>query len=96
MGKISFNFNDRTAIVTGGAQGFGLDITKRLLNSGAKVIIWDNDPKMTKKAISDLNNSSLSSNLKSIGSKLNLNNLLTGINTYQLYTLNKNTKSLRS
>jgi hypothetical protein len=41
-------------------------------------------------------NSSLSSNLKSIGSKLNLNNLLTGINTYQLYTLNKNTKSLRS
>ena len=50
MGKISFNFNDRTAIVTGGAQGFGLDITKRLLNSGAKVIIWDNDPKMTKKS----------------------------------------------
>ena len=41
-------------------------------------------------------NSSLSSNLKSIGSKINLNNLLTGINTYQLYTLNKNTKSLRS
>ncbi len=63
MGKISFDFNDRTAIVTGGAQGFGLDITKRLLNSGAKVIIWDNDPKMTKKAISDLNNSSLSSNV---------------------------------
>ena len=61
MGKISFDFKDRTAIVTGGAQGFGLDITKRLLNSGAKVIIWDNDPKMTKKAISDLNNSSLSS-----------------------------------
>ena len=63
MGKISFDFKDRTAIVTGGAQGFGLDITKRLLNSGAKVIIWDNDPKMTKKAISDLNNSSLSSNV---------------------------------
>lgn len=41
-------------------------------------------------------NSSLGSNLKSIGSKINLNNLLTGINTYQLYTLNKNTKSLRS
>ena len=40
-------------------------------------------------------NSSLSSNLKSIGSKMNLNNVLTGINTYQLYTLNKNTRSLR-
>jgi|TARA_B100001093_G_C26337371_1_gene804535 hypothetical protein len=40
-------------------------------------------------------NSSLSSNLKSIGSKMNLNNVLTGINTCQLYTLNKNTRSLR-
>ena len=26
MDKISFDFNNRTAIVTGGAQGFGLDI----------------------------------------------------------------------
>ena len=49
MNKITFNFKIRTAIITGGAQGFGLDIAKRFLNSGAKVIIWDNDPKMTKK-----------------------------------------------
>ena len=63
MEKISFDFKNRTAIVTGGAQGFGLDITKRLLNSGAKVIIWDNDADMTKKTVSDLNNSSLSSNV---------------------------------
>jgi hypothetical protein len=41
-------------------------------------------------------NSSLSSNLKSINSSIDVNNLLTGINTYQLYNLNKNTKSLRS
>ena len=63
MKKISFDFKNRTAIVTGGAQGFGLDITKRLLKSGAKVIIWDNDADMTKKTVSDLNNSSLSSNV---------------------------------
>ena len=63
MEKISFDFKNRTAIVTGGAQGFGLDITKRLLKSGAKVIIWDNDAEMTKKTVSDLNNSSLSSNV---------------------------------
>ena len=63
MEKISFDFKNRTAIVTGGAQGFGLDITKRLLKSGAKVIIWDNDTDMTKKTVSDLNNSSLSSNV---------------------------------
>ena len=51
MDKIYFDFKGRTAIVTGGAQGFGLDITKRLIRSGASVIIWDNDQKMLEKAI---------------------------------------------
>ncbi len=63
MEKISFDFKSRTAIVTGGAQGFGLDITKRLLKSGAKVIIWDNDSEAIKSAIKDLDNSNLSSNI---------------------------------
>ncbi len=61
MEKITFDFNNRTALVTGGAQGFGLDIAKRFLSSGAKVIIWDIDPKMTEKAVKDLNNPNLSS-----------------------------------
>ena len=61
MKKITFNFENRTALITGGAQGFGLDITKRFLNSGAKVIIWDIDLKMTEKVIKDLNNPNLSS-----------------------------------
>jgi len=39
MNKINFDFKNRNAVVTGGAQGFGLDITKRFLNSGAKVMI---------------------------------------------------------
>ena len=30
MDKINFNFKNRTAIVTGGAQGFGLDIAKSM------------------------------------------------------------------
>jgi len=29
MKKITYDFKNRTAIVTGGAQGFGLDIAKR-------------------------------------------------------------------
>ena len=63
MKKISFDFKNRTAIVTGGAQGFGFDISKRLLESGASVIIWDNDPKAIEKAIKDLNNPNLSSHV---------------------------------
>ena len=63
MDKIKFNFNDRTAVITGGAQGFGLDIAKRFLNSGAKVIVWDIDPEMIEKSLKDINNSNLSSNI---------------------------------
>ena len=63
MDKINFDFKDRTALVTGGAQGFGLDIAKRFLKSGAKVIIWDIDPKMLEKIQKDLNNLNLSSNI---------------------------------
>ncbi len=66
MDKISFDFKGRTAIVTGGAQGFGLDITKRLIKSGANVIIWDNDNEMVKKAIKDINNPNLSFNIVDI------------------------------
>ena len=61
MDKIKYDFNNRTAIITGGAQGFGLDITKRFLESGAKVIIWDIDSKMLEKAHQDLDNSNLRS-----------------------------------
>ena len=57
MDNIKFNFNNRTALITGGAQGFGLDIAKRFLNSGAKVIIWDIDTETIYKASKDLNNS---------------------------------------
>ncbi len=63
MEKITFSFQNRTAIVTGGAQGFGFDITKRFLKSGANVIIWDNDPKALEKALKDLNNPKLSSDV---------------------------------
>jgi len=63
MDKITYNFKNRTALVTGGAQGFGFDIAKRFLESGAKVIIWDIDPKMIEKAVKDLNNPDLKSNI---------------------------------
>ena len=52
MNKI--NLENRVAIVTGGAQGFGLAITKRFIESGAKVLIWDKDTEYLKKV--DLKN----------------------------------------
>ena len=66
MDKISFDFKGRTAIITGGAQGFGLDITKRFLRSDASVIIWDNDQKMVEKAIEDIKSPNLSFNIVDI------------------------------
>lgn len=48
----------------------------------------------TNEGFNDLNQT-LESELKSINSSIDLNNLLTGIQTYQIYKVNKNTKSLR-
>jgi len=58
-----FNLNNRTAIVTGGAQGFGLAMTKRFLDSGASVIIWDLDKAAVEDTIKKLNNPKLSSTI---------------------------------
>ena len=33
-----FDLTNRVAIVTGGAQGFGLAITERFIGAGAKVV----------------------------------------------------------
>ena len=45
-----FDLKNKTAIITGGAQGFGLDIAKNFLSFGAKVYIWDIDENELKKA----------------------------------------------
>jgi 3-oxoacyl-[acyl-carrier protein] reductase len=37
------DFSERVAVVTGGAQGIGLAVVKRLLAAGASVAIWDTD-----------------------------------------------------
>ena len=39
----NIDLKDRVAIITGGAQGFGLAIVEKFLASHAKVIIWDKD-----------------------------------------------------
>ena len=72
-----FDLKSKTAIITGGAQGFGLDIAKRFLKSGAKVIIWDIDEKELKNVVNVVNNSNLSycvvdvSNFKNVKDTVN-------------------------
>ena len=56
-----FNLDNRTAIVTGGAQGFGLAMTERFLGSGANVIIWDYDKLAIEKTTKKLNHPKLRS-----------------------------------
>ena len=46
--------NNRTAVVTGGAQGIGLAIVKRLIASGARVRIWDHDDKLLARTLAFL------------------------------------------
>ena len=48
---IKFDLNNRVAVVTGGAQGFGLAITERFIEAGAKVVIWDIDEGAAKEAL---------------------------------------------
>jgi 3-oxoacyl-[acyl-carrier protein] reductase len=43
------DLNGRSAVVTGGAQGFGRAITERFIASGAKVAIWDHDHALAEK-----------------------------------------------
>ena len=57
---IKYNLENRVAIVTGGAQGFGYAITERFIKSGAKVIIWDIDEDEAKKALEKISSKNLS------------------------------------
>ena len=67
-----FDLKNKTAIITGGAQGFGLDIAKRFLKSGAKVIIWDIDEKELIKASKEINHSNLSYNVVDVANFKNV------------------------
>ena len=57
---IKFDLENREAVVTGGAQGFGLAITERFIESGAKVVIWDIDENEAKNALEKVNSKNLS------------------------------------
>ena len=76
-----FDFKDKTAVITGGAQGFGLDIAKKFLSSGAKVYIWDIDENELIKATKEINNSNLEYNLVDVSNFQQIENTVNKIIT---------------
>ena len=76
---IKFDINNRVAVVTGGAQGFGLAITERFIDSGAKVVIWDIDENEAKKALEKVNSKNLSYQIVDVSNFNKINEKLTEI-----------------
>ena len=70
-----FDLNNKNAIITGGAQGFGLDIAKRFLQSGSKVIIWDTDEKELEKTSKLINDQNLSCDVVDVSDPINVDNV---------------------
>ena len=64
---INFDLKNRIAVVTGGAQGFGLAITERFIASGASVVIWDIDEEAIKTAIKKINSDKVSYQIVDVG-----------------------------
>ena len=52
MNKI--DLQEQTAVVTGGAQGLGFAMAHRILQSGAKVSLWDRDGAVLEQAVAAL------------------------------------------
>ena len=73
---IKYDLNKRVAVVTGGAQGFGLAVSERFIEAGAKVIIWDIDEEAIKKAIDKVNSENLTYQIVDVSDFENINNSL--------------------
>tara|TARA_B100001027_G_scaffold142624_1_gene99331 strand:+ start:138 stop:887 length:750 start_codon:yes stop_codon:yes gene_type:complete len=78
---IKFDLKDRVAIVTGGAQGFGLAITERFIDSGAKVVIWDIDENEAKKALNKVNSKNLTYQIVDVSKLEIINKKLSEVET---------------
>ena len=48
------DLNEKVAVISGGAQGIGLAIAERMLDSGASVSLWDRDQKLVEETARSL------------------------------------------
>jgi NAD(P)-dependent dehydrogenase (short-subunit alcohol dehydrogenase family) len=54
------DFKGRTAAITGGAAGIGLAVARRMVASGARIALWDRDPKALADAKAQIGGETLS------------------------------------
>lgn len=54
MTNIKYNFENKVAVITGGAQGIGFEITREFLKSNSQVVIWDYSKEALDKAKAEL------------------------------------------
>jgi 3-oxoacyl-[acyl-carrier protein] reductase len=73
---IKYDLNNRVAVVTGGAQGFGLAVTERFIDAGAKVVIWDIDEEAIKNALDKVKSENLSYQIVDVSNFENINKSL--------------------
>ena len=50
----TYDFHNRSAIVTGGGQGIGFSVAKRILDSGGQVSVWDVDQELLDTLVENL------------------------------------------
>jgi len=50
----NIDLNEKTAVITGGAQGIGYAVAERLLKSGAQLALWDMDQQRLNEAVETL------------------------------------------
>ena len=55
----SYDFDDQVAVITGGARGIGYAVAKRMIENGAKVVIWDFDTDLAQASASELGSTAL-------------------------------------
>ena len=51
---ITFDFSNRVAVITGGAQGIGRAVAERLIDGGSAVALWDQDKALVEATAGEL------------------------------------------
>lgn len=55
----SYDLKGQVAVITGGAQGIGLAVAERMVASGARVVLWDQDGTMAAESAAKLGHGAL-------------------------------------